>query len=258
MANGKPDLRLHTGWPYHPKTRALEGRLGERGPLCLLKLWCYAADNKPSGDLSGMTDDEIEMYAGWHGDRGGFVAALRSIRWLDGSVLHDWQIEQPWAANRTERIESARGAGRRSAEVRRAKYGTAQPPNGSFDNPERLPNDPFEKPERPLERLPNASRTPSPSPSPEREEPSVGSRPQGPLRGDHQADLPRGLGGASRPAEQNGPKPPDSHGAYFARVLAENQAARPDVDAYIASGYTSRIAYLRDKKAGTLKAQGAK
>lgn len=113
VANGKDDIRLHVGWVKHHKTIRLRRMLAADGPMSLLALWCYAAQHKPTGDLSGMPVDEIEAAADWSGTPGAFHAALIACRWLEADgMLHDWIEEQPWASNRDERIASARRNGR--------------------------------------------------------------------------------------------------------------------------------------------------
>lgn len=111
MANGRDDIRLAVGWLKHLKTRMLRRRLGADGPLSLLALWCYAAENHKDGSLAGLTDDQIEEAAEWPGPRGALVEALRDIGWLDGSELHDWADEQPFVAHSAERVERAKRAG---------------------------------------------------------------------------------------------------------------------------------------------------
>lgn len=115
MANGKDDLRLALGWHKHLKTRALRKTLGADGPLSLIALWSYAGENHKDGDLSRLSDDEIEAAAEWPGEPGVFVSALRRIRWLDEKRLHDWLIEQPYIADTEKRVAAARVGGRARA-----------------------------------------------------------------------------------------------------------------------------------------------
>ena len=55
------DYRIKIGFFRHYKTRKLEKCLGETGVLALLKLWEYAAEFRPDGDLSGMSDRSPPM-----------------------------------------------------------------------------------------------------------------------------------------------------------------------------------------------------
>jgi hypothetical protein len=127
------DLRIATDLTRHPKTLLLIRRLSDRSFRALLALWGWVADNRPLGDLSGMTDDEIAIAAGWPEDRdaGEFVTALASIRWLDGSAgayqVHDWAEHQPWIVERAARVEKAKRAASARWQRDRNATSNAQP-----------------------------------------------------------------------------------------------------------------------------------
>ena len=105
------DYRIKIGFFRHHKTRKLERRLGEAGVMALLRLWEYAAEFRPDGELSGMNEEDIALAAGWHGD-GDFVSALIEIGWLDEGPdclsMHDWLEHNPWAADAEERSDKGR------------------------------------------------------------------------------------------------------------------------------------------------------
>jgi hypothetical protein len=111
------DLRISAAFPRHPKTVKLRRRLEERGPYSLICLWAFVADNRPDGNLNGLTVEDIEIAAEWTGEPGAFVTAAVGVGWLDGSdgsySLHDWLDHQPWVANRPARVEAARAAARK-------------------------------------------------------------------------------------------------------------------------------------------------
>ena len=106
------DARISTGLPAHPKTRKLMRRLGPAGPWALVCLFLWARDNRPDGDLSGLSDEDIELAANWDGDEGALVAALVEVRFVDGEegsrAVHDWVDHQPWSAGSESRSERAR------------------------------------------------------------------------------------------------------------------------------------------------------
>lgn len=106
------DARVSTGLPGHPKTKKLIRRLGPAAGWSLICLILWARDNRPDGDLSGMSIEDIELAADWTGENDAFVAALNAVRFLDGEAgvyhLHDWEEHQPWAAGSEARSESAR------------------------------------------------------------------------------------------------------------------------------------------------------
>ena len=106
------DIRLSVNFFSHIKTLRLERLCGKEGVLCLLKLWVWAAVNRPSGDLSGFCSGDLELFSGWDGESGVFAAALRSVGWLDGEegafVLHDWNSFQLWARGAESREDRGR------------------------------------------------------------------------------------------------------------------------------------------------------
>ena len=113
------DFRVETDFFDHPKTDELRERLGQGSPECLLRLWAYAAQYRPDGDLTGLSDEAIEAKARWFGKPGDFIKAmldLKAGRWLDGQKLrrhlHDWRTHQPWVTGRVARKAAAKEAAR--------------------------------------------------------------------------------------------------------------------------------------------------
>lgn len=110
------DIRLSLGFLDHPKTIKLERSLGLEAVKSLLYLWCYAAQNKPEGFLTGMDIDDIEIAAKWRGQPGQFVEALTSPKhlWLDFVdgvyELHDWEDHQGYVVHAPQRTEKAKNA----------------------------------------------------------------------------------------------------------------------------------------------------
>lgn len=106
------DARISVGLPSHPKTKKLIKRCGPAGAWRLVCLFLWAAANKPDGDLTGMTIEDIELAADWDGDDGRFVAVMIEVGFLDevggGYQIHDWNIHNPWAAGAEARSEKAR------------------------------------------------------------------------------------------------------------------------------------------------------
>jgi hypothetical protein len=145
-----PDARLSTALPTHHKTKKLHKRLGGNGCWSLVCLFLYAARNKPSGDLVGMSDEDIEIAANWTGDDGVLIATLTDVRFLDGEPMsrriHDWSEHNPWAFGADRRSESARQA----AETR---WNKGSMPSASESH-------------APSKRVASKRNTPLPSPSP--------------------------------------------------------------------------------------------
>lgn len=108
------DIRLSIGFFQNPKTRKLEKRLGLEGVIGLQKLWLWAAQSKPDGDLSGLDSEDIELAADWSGEDGAFTRELVALGWIDetetGYCLHDWADHNPWQAEAKSRSDKARQA----------------------------------------------------------------------------------------------------------------------------------------------------
>lgn len=149
------DVRLSTTLKGHPKMTKLQRRLQTpAGPLGIIYLWMFAAAEKPDGDLTGMTDEDIEIAAGWDGEPGAFVRAASEVRFLDGEPgaykLHDWAEHQPWAVGAEDRSESAKWAalckryGRAGAAERMPEYAKrmrpAREPDATRTRPARAPD----------------------------------------------------------------------------------------------------------------------
>jgi hypothetical protein len=106
------DARISTALPRHPKTVKLRRRLGDTGCWALVCLFLWVAENRHDGNLEALTDEDLEIAAGWVGAGGEFVNALVEVGFLDGEPgkfrVHDWAEHNPWAASRGRRVEAAK------------------------------------------------------------------------------------------------------------------------------------------------------
>ncbi len=109
------DIRLSVGFFDHPKIIKLERKLGLEGVAALLRLWIWAAQNRPSGILSGMDNDDIEIVARWNGVANEFNAVTRELKLLDCVneeqnlyAIHDWQEHNAWQSDAENRSNASR------------------------------------------------------------------------------------------------------------------------------------------------------
>lgn len=210
------DARLSIGLPNHPKTKKLIRRLGPEGAwrlVCLI-LWC--AQNRPDGDLSGLTTEDIELSVDWPGEPDAFVRAMSGVGFLDGSNgnyrLHDWEEHNPWAAGSEARSEKARWLalckhhGRKKAAEMMPDYAERLKitPEGDASSTNNAASS-IEKPQN------SSAPSPSPSPSPK----STPISPSGDMSGEKAppdvAALPLTLdcpGLIALPSEAQAEKPP--------------------------------------------------
>ena len=155
------DIRVYSELPRHRKFKRLKRLIDTNAMEYLITFWCNVAEQVPDGNLYGWSACDIADAANWNEKPDTFVACLIDAGFLDetenGFYPHNWDKHQPWVVDAENRSERARKAGQASAKARKTKYGTAQPPNGPFD--ERSTDT-----ERVVE-LNSNPRTPSPSPS---------------------------------------------------------------------------------------------
>lgn len=91
-------IELHQAIWTHRKTVMLAAELGIPeiyAAAHMIHLWCWALDNAPEGDLSGLSARVIAFGAGWPGDPEAFVQAAVRAGFLDrndsGELrIHDW------------------------------------------------------------------------------------------------------------------------------------------------------------------------
>jgi hypothetical protein len=162
------DFRLSTGFIAHPKTVKLRRRIGADGVLSLISLFGFTAQNKPDGQLTGMSDEDLAIAAGWDGEPAIFISALMECRFLDDCdghfAVHDWAMHNGWAANAQSRSEQSRSAAeqrwkRKSAMPTDANSNAVSIDQHSGQNGSALPIDANSN-------APIPSPLPSPSPSP--------------------------------------------------------------------------------------------
>ena len=108
------DIRLAISFIDHPKVIKLERLLTFEGVKSLLRLWCFAAQNKPNGCLTGMDAEDVEIAARWPGEPGIFLSAVTDkkchfIDIVDGVFcLHDWEEHQGYVVHAKERSDKAK------------------------------------------------------------------------------------------------------------------------------------------------------
>ena len=92
----------HSALFEHVKLRKLCRLLSIPRPHAIGYLEClthYVGDHHYDGDLSSLSDDDIEEAAEWQGEPGKFLAACIEVRLIDrdaaGTRLHDWLDWRP-------------------------------------------------------------------------------------------------------------------------------------------------------------------
>jgi DnaD/phage-associated family protein len=125
-------IELHQSLWTHKKTIMLAAELDIPDMLAaahIARLWTWALDNAPNGDLTGLPNRVVAVGAGWTGDPDAFVNALIRAGWLDREddrlMIHDWH---DYAGRLIEKREQDRERKRKSrgrhADVTRTNEGS--------------------------------------------------------------------------------------------------------------------------------------
>lgn len=112
------DIRLSINFWQHPKTLKLIRRGGRKGfeaVRSLQILWCFCAQERTDGILTGMDDEDIELAADWRGKPGALMELLVAGKWLDRLddglyALHGWEDRQAYVSKADSRKQQARAA----------------------------------------------------------------------------------------------------------------------------------------------------
>jgi hypothetical protein len=88
-----PWLKLYGALPRHTKALRLDAILRRRRTWThVVELWMWASEERPDGNLSGLEPVVIARQAGYRGDSGRFVDALREVGFLDADGRpHGWR-----------------------------------------------------------------------------------------------------------------------------------------------------------------------
>lgn len=121
-----PWIRVDVTIVGNPKLAALEDLVGLTATTHLVHLWLAVAQHRPRGDLTGVSDRQIETWSRWRRTVGRLANALRQTGWLDGvegaSSVHDWIEYQGYRAEKAQRDATAK----KTARAVRAPTATAR------------------------------------------------------------------------------------------------------------------------------------
>lgn len=110
MTTPLPWIKVYGDLPTHRKSVTLAALLNEpRAWTHVVELWLWVSRHAPEGDLGKMPDAAVAHVAGWRGDAGAFVNALRTAGFLDETRIHGW-YEHNGAHFRKQAADKARNA----------------------------------------------------------------------------------------------------------------------------------------------------
>lgn len=84
-------IRVKTGFYTHKKTIRLKVKLGNDALWLPPRLWAWAAENQPDGNLAGYSAEEIAELIGYASNAQAMLQALKDSGFVDVSgIIHDW------------------------------------------------------------------------------------------------------------------------------------------------------------------------
>ena len=82
-----------TGFYTHRKTVKLRSKIGNDALWVPPRLWAYAAENQPDGNLAGYSSEEIAELIGCPKYAKSILQALKECRFVDeNGIIHDWEV----------------------------------------------------------------------------------------------------------------------------------------------------------------------
>jgi hypothetical protein len=154
------DFRVSTGFFTHKKTIRLIRKQGLEGPWYLLKLWAWAREHCPDGNLEDLSLEDIDELIGVPKQDPPFSDVLLEedtlyLISINGSYsLYNWSKHNSWAAKSAERSEIARKNVQKRWDKKKAEKEEAYESDTAGIPKERKSDTP----------------SPSPSPSPKKKE----------------------------------------------------------------------------------------
>lgn len=101
-------VRLKTGFYTHIKTIRLRAKIGDDAFWIPPRMWVYAAENKPDGDLSHCTSNELAFLLGCEKHATSIKEALTEAGFLDeDGKIHQWDEHNAYHSTYDKRARSA-------------------------------------------------------------------------------------------------------------------------------------------------------
>ena len=101
-------IRVKTGFYTHLKTVRLRAKIGSDANWIPPRLWAYAAENQPDGNLESYTSEEISELIGCSKYASSILQALKDCGFVDkNGMIHDWQEHNGYHKTFSERAKTA-------------------------------------------------------------------------------------------------------------------------------------------------------
>ena len=101
-------IRVMTGFYTHRKTARLRAKIGDDAYWIPPRLWAYAAENQPNGNLSGYTSEELSELLGCSKYATSILQALLDSGYINPDfTIHDWGEHNGYHQKFSQRAKTA-------------------------------------------------------------------------------------------------------------------------------------------------------
>ena len=101
-------IRIMTGFYTHRKTVKLRIRFGKDAYWIVPRLWAYAAENQPDGDMSKYSSEELAELLGCSSNASVMLQALKECGFIDeNGFIHDWDFHNGYHERYSARAKKA-------------------------------------------------------------------------------------------------------------------------------------------------------
>lgn len=100
-------VRLHSSFWTHRKTLQLRRKLGDAAFWIPPRLWSFAAENAPNGDLSNYQADDLAMLVQYSGNASEMLQALHDAGFLENGVIKNWEERNAFHVTNHKRAKIA-------------------------------------------------------------------------------------------------------------------------------------------------------
>ena len=100
-------VRLHSSFWTHRKTLQLRRKLGDAAFWIPPRLWSFAAENAPDGDLSNYQAEDLAMLVQYSGNAQEMLQALNDARFLENGIIRNWEERNSFHVTNHDRAKKA-------------------------------------------------------------------------------------------------------------------------------------------------------
>ena len=100
-------VRLHSSFWTHRKTLQLRRKLGDAAFWIPPRLWSFAAENAPDGDLSNYQAEDLAMLVQYSGNAQEMLQALNDAGFLENGIIRNWEERNSFHVTNHDRAKKA-------------------------------------------------------------------------------------------------------------------------------------------------------